>query len=430
MIEKLLSKTKKGAASFYMVAFSTLILIIIVTSFAAVIISEVTRTTNDDLSQSAYDSALAGVEDAKLVIYNYQKCIKDNDDRSWCNSVKQVVEDQNDCDGVGKILGRTRGGDEEGVPIQESSGAANNMSQFYTCVKINFPGNYISSINSSNSAKVIKTKFEDGVAEKVKKVKVSWFSADNSSSAGEANFQNFNNNKVEFGDKTSIPPTISVSMLQTPASFDVNTLTASSEGNTTNRGTLFLVPTSSVEAAKKTDAETYLAGYSATENQNHISENGFVKSNNRAATNKPYAVYCSFEGGKEYACSATIDLPNPTGGARNKDTFIFVVSLPYGKPQTTFALDFYCDVVCNTAVAEDDDASQEEKSTAMLDGVQVSIDSTGRANDMYRRVEVRLEGESDYPLSIMGPLELLKNGETPAELTKDMTVTSEYNFND
>ena len=65
-------KFKKGAASFYIVAISTLILVIIAASFAAVIISELTRTSNDDLAQSAYDAALAGVEDAKLAYYNYQ----------------------------------------------------------------------------------------------------------------------------------------------------------------------------------------------------------------------------------------------------------------------------------------------------------------------------------------------------------------------
>ena len=67
-------RTKEGAASFYVVAFSTLVLMIIATSFAAIIISEVTRTMNDDLSQSAYDSAMAGIEDAKLAFYNYQNC--------------------------------------------------------------------------------------------------------------------------------------------------------------------------------------------------------------------------------------------------------------------------------------------------------------------------------------------------------------------
>ena len=73
-LEVKMSKFKNGAASFYIVAISTLILVIIAASFAAVIISEVARSSNDDLAQSAYDSALAGVEDAKLAYYNYQNC--------------------------------------------------------------------------------------------------------------------------------------------------------------------------------------------------------------------------------------------------------------------------------------------------------------------------------------------------------------------
>ena len=63
---------KEGAASFYVVAFSTMILMVIAASFAAIIISEMNRTSNDDLAQSAYDSALAGIEDAKIAFYNYQ----------------------------------------------------------------------------------------------------------------------------------------------------------------------------------------------------------------------------------------------------------------------------------------------------------------------------------------------------------------------
>ena len=65
-----MKKFRTGAASFYIVAFSTLILVIIAASFATAIVSEVMRSSNDDLSQSAYDAALAGVEDAKLAFNN------------------------------------------------------------------------------------------------------------------------------------------------------------------------------------------------------------------------------------------------------------------------------------------------------------------------------------------------------------------------
>ena len=106
-------KFKKGAASFYIVAFATLILMIIAVSFASIIISEMNRTSKDDLAQSAYDSALAGVEDAKLAFSNYKKCIANgatakepvSDAPLDCSAIVWYMEHP-DCGMVGKILGR------------------------------------------------------------------------------------------------------------------------------------------------------------------------------------------------------------------------------------------------------------------------------------------------------------------------------------
>ena len=57
-------KTKKGATSIYIVAFTTMVLSILTISFVRIMVSEAQQTSNYDLSQSAYDSALAGIEDA------------------------------------------------------------------------------------------------------------------------------------------------------------------------------------------------------------------------------------------------------------------------------------------------------------------------------------------------------------------------------
>ena len=65
--EKLNSK-RRGGASIFIVAFTIIILSIIVLGFTRLIISEATKTSNTDLSQSAYDSALAGIEDAKIAL--------------------------------------------------------------------------------------------------------------------------------------------------------------------------------------------------------------------------------------------------------------------------------------------------------------------------------------------------------------------------
>ena len=69
------TKTKKGAAALYIVLFTTIILSIISLSFTRVMITATDDTTNNDLSQSAYDSALAGIEDAKIALMKYHDCI-------------------------------------------------------------------------------------------------------------------------------------------------------------------------------------------------------------------------------------------------------------------------------------------------------------------------------------------------------------------
>ena len=436
MKSNLVNQFKKGAASFYMVAFSTLILIIIVTSFAAIIISEVSRTANDDLSQSAYDSALAGVEDAKLLVYNYQKCVNGEGSSSdWCEKIKSYIERKNsesedDCTRVGKLLGRTsdQGG---GFLIQESK-TGNNMSQAYTCVKVSLPSDVQFTINSSKQAKVIKTKFEDGVADKVQKVRISWFSDRKMTQGEQLNFKNYDTNtsSVVFPEKDiATPPTISISMIQTGNEFTLDSF-RDSDAETTNRGTLFLVPTNDDSFASGEHPTYEASDYNSDGNTNSIGKNAFIKSNNRTAKNLPYAVYCPPNGTSGYACSALIDIPRPVGGGpRNPDTFVFVVTLPYGGPDTDFAVDYMCgdDDICNSETIGNEDATPEEKRLAKLNGVQIKIDSTGRTNDMYRRVEVRLEGESDYPLSILGPLELLKNDAgDDSSLEKNLSPVSEW----
>ena len=68
-------QTKQGAASIFVVIFTTLLLGVITLSFVRIMISEANQTTNYDLSQSAYDSALAGIEDAKVALLKYHECL-------------------------------------------------------------------------------------------------------------------------------------------------------------------------------------------------------------------------------------------------------------------------------------------------------------------------------------------------------------------
>ena len=171
-------KNKEGAASFYVVAFSTLILLIIAASFTALVIAQITRNSNDDLSRSAYDSAMAGVEDAKLAFYNYQNCIAQGyvavtpgDDSSLtCGEIIWLMENGSkenpdnpsaNCDVVARILGRTVG--EDGVQIKEGS-VQNNMQQSYTCTKvITSLSDYRATLSAENALKVIQVRFDENV---------------------------------------------------------------------------------------------------------------------------------------------------------------------------------------------------------------------------------------------------------------------------
>ena len=59
--------------------------------------------------------------------------------------------------------------------------------------------------------------------------------------------------------------------------------------------------------------------------------------------------------------------------------------------------------------------------------MQVAIDSTGRANDLYRRVEVRLEGSSSGSVYLPYVIQATDNdagGEVKIE--KEFIVGSEY----
>ena len=108
-----------------------------------------------------------------------------------------------------------------------------------------------------------------------------------------------------------------------------------------------------------------------------------------------------------------VQLPEAVGGGRSNETFMFVLNLPYGQPDTEFAMEFYYRA-----------ADGNLKRTTIRDA-QVVVDSTGRTNDLVRRVEVRLETSDTSFAYPMYALQLLGNEGT---LTKDMTVTSEYNF--
>lgn len=377
-----LGDRKKGAASFYIVAISTLILVIVVASFATLIVSQMERTSNADLSQSAYDAAMAGVEDAKLAYLNYRNCkaagytaassvadepLSDDKDKA-CSYILYYMNNP-DCDMVARMLGRTVN-KAEGTAVDE--GVRNNMQQYYTCVKINNqPQEQTKSLRPYETA-VFKPVFTSGSASEIKKIKVRW--------GGNSN--------------------LSVTILQAPSNFNFDDFTFPSlDGDNetgTNLGTVFL-----------TSGDTGGDG--------SVSEDVVVKSNDKTVThiygseeieNKVHSAKCNDE------CVAIISLPNLYGGGNgNRANGLFEIAI------MSFDSSSDSEESVSISYLKDDDEPVSIEN-------QFVVDSTGRANDLYKRVKVTLDAEGQGDLVIGGPLILGDGG-----LWKNISVTKEWNFN-
>ena len=422
---------KKGVASFYIVAFAALILVIIASSFVMVVISEVNRASNSDLSRSAYDSAMAGVEDAKLALLNYQACLEQGysgngalsgSDTVTCEDILYYMSHP-DCDMVAHILGRTIENGE--VEISESAGSNNSMSQAYTCVIIRTElSDYRADLSSSSSYRIIKVNLQDpNQASSINSVKLSWSSV-NSESQSYGNFDELLG-RVVFGAITesgaSTPPTLALQLVQTAQGFSLDDISSRTVDGKTDRATVYLVPTKSESAASNRARSSYVGAYQTETGINHITGDEFANTNN-LESNLPYAVLCNNDG----LCSVTIGIPNPIGGARNADTFMFVVSLPYGQPEAEFALELCTDDSCTESVSELV-AGAGEASTVNLRNMQILIDSTGKANDLYRRVEVRMEGTDSGAVYFPYAIQATDNGDADGtKIEKKLVVGSDY----
>ena len=142
-------KVKEGAAAIYTVVFFCLLIGIVTLGFVGIMLQDILGSTNYDLSQSAYDSALAGVEDAKVLLLQYNSCITNTNRLGNCESIKSKINkvgSSDDCDLVRDALGRAGGedGDHETLIQSDNKNTVNNSSKelddsidmAYTCVKM------------------------------------------------------------------------------------------------------------------------------------------------------------------------------------------------------------------------------------------------------------------------------------------------------
>lgn len=368
-----LYKSKKGAAAFYVVIFTTLLLSVITMSFIRIMLSEATKSTNDDLSKSAYDSALAGLEDAKIALVRYHQCLDQGEKANQsapvgtCGYIIWTMQHA-DCDTVAMVLGRngSNKNKSEEVLIQEGKyGSANqdsiDMEQAYTCVKISehLP-DYRSFVSDSNRVRIVPLRSEDIAS--IKAIRFKWFAisghegytANGSKVYGSTDALVSNSSQVT---NKYIPPVV-VDFYQTDDNFNIGELSINNDNNNgTDRVSLFLKPTAGTGAGSITTSNIF-------NKYSHKADNQLAE------------VGCGYK--DDFMCQTIIELPPTYNGAnRDSTTALLRIELPYGGEEADFSIELCRDTACNDRVP--------------FVGVQAQVDSTGRANDLFRRVDARVE---------------------------------------
>lgn len=399
-------KTKKGMASFYLVAFTTLLLGIVTMSFARVMISESKEALNSDLSQSAFDAALAGIEDAKTAILMYETCSTpnapeqitiENSSTKNCEQIRKTMSEglkNNSCDTVRKVI---NGDDKEGeVVISE------DLDQAYTCVPISDnSATYRSTLNENTRSRIIDvgnrvTDSDNNPAyASIAGIELQWYTPEAELGLDSENVDYMSkkpmiaknmyddlggNGLVPLGTKDQAVdsyPILNFELFQTNDNFKMAELDINNDNNNgTDHAMIMLYPDSSAEKNTR-----YQDGESGT----FVSKDNLLEASNKsnAAVSKgvmPKKVSCEAKTGAR--CRATIEFPNPyrENEPRAQQTFMLRISLPYGIPGTDFSIKA-CTNISNNECTD----------YANFRGAQYIVDSTGRASTLYRRIIARIE---------------------------------------
>lgn len=406
------SQTKKGVAAIYVVVFTTMLIGIITLSFLRIMLSESGRTLNDTLSDSAYNAALAGVEDAKYVIAKYQQDIAAG--KTDSDIVKQLESKaDNNCDIISNALDPTSGNKEE-YSVGTNDSGQTFQDQAYTCVMIDLSGDFKGVLSTNNPTLVVPLKpsgKENNTVNDVAGVDITWTmgSDDVSSFTGSAlkkihsDFRDGDVNNVKAlidddahnilgrkgvmdNDNQVALNGLRVMLVQSPAGESNPNYYASKDGFT-NRGSLMLLASS--------ENGTNTIGNLLKPKQSDAS-NPFVESADKNV-NAPLAVKCSQE-----SCNAKIAFPwVNTGESRNPDNFFLVLNQLYSEPSIKVTVNMI---------------NKDGKPIDFFN-VQPIVDATGRSGDLFRRVEARIG--TDNGASLVPTAELSTN----SDINKDFPVT-------
>lgn len=345
-----------GAVSLFIVIFTALLMTIITVSFVRIMLQDQKQATATDLSQSAYDSAQAGVEDAKRALLAYQNtCNLYGINSQECQKYKDMISSDK-CNDAVSMLSDVKGHKNGSEVSVQSSGGDTSLKQAYTCLKItlNTP-DYLGKLDKDHSKLIplIGTGTFDTV-------KIDWFSySDVAGSKGVVDLQSPMSTSLPLLSSWTVnkPPIMRSQFIQFADLFKLSDFDTDGDANT-----LFLYPIGKLDSA-------------STSLYNNI--NIVTADIRKEPTRTPNAVQCSdslLNTNELYACTAIIKLANPVNYNSGSRTLYLNLSSIYNK--ANYRVSLY---------------NGADPDPVYFSAVQPQIDSTGRANTLYRRVATRVE---------------------------------------
>ncbi len=357
---------ESGVVSLFAVLFTTLILTVMTIGFIRIMLQEQRQAMNQDLSQSAYDSAVSGVEDAKRAL---RACLQQGTGLAACNAINN-----HKCSTI-QDAGIVSSNSDSETTIVSGTSKDTSLNQAYTCVVVQtITDDYLGNVLDGQSS-LVPLKATGAF----NKIVIEWMHKDDGTGSyaggGVANITA----PVTSGTLGALPPrsgwaTSAPALMRVlavlPAQPDTVAL-ADLDGPTASTAFLWPSVTGASINEVKVDTITGIGTARATSSGGALTQPVVVACSNNLYTS----------GG--YACRATLTMPAGQ-------------SVPAGSTVAFLRLNsLYHDTSYRVTLQRDD-------TPVTFDGVQPIVDSTGRADNVFRRVLSRLNYSSYVDDSIMG----------------------------
>lgn len=369
-----INNSQSGVVSIFTVIFFMIFISVIVVGFIKVVTDEQRQATDNDLSSSALASAQSGAEDGKRLLL-------------FCNAQsgpRKVACDQaladTSCDAITSRDTLTEPLD---IDVDQTNGRREGIvstnpayEQRYTCMTIATKTNSVEDISVENGTSELIPLSGVGNFDRVQ---FSWHAtADDRDKKPTAFVINGLLHSQPDWTGDAYPAAMRLEFI----AFQKNNLRLDDLDGDTH--TLLLLPG---------------VNRSPSEDSKALSDDArSIDPNLRAQAARPYLAKCN--PANQYACTMKVNISGAGIPNTSSHNYFLRVSAIYGSAYIKAEL------------------QKNDGSIVQFDGVQPVIDVTGRANDVFRRIQTRVLYESQYFL----PQYALESG---ARICKDMLVTDQ-----